>query len=137
MLFPLFQKNCHSCCGMISHVQLKSVTSLVCAVSTEDSHEAKFLPPPDLFHVLKSSLNLLFVFYDHPKSCSKPLPVLCYRSVTEYVSLVTAQDCWSPFSFCITSVLLSCFATPLPSLSKDHHNFCVQLWSTCSVFSKA
>lgn len=54
-----------------------------------------------------------------------------------YISLVIAEDCWYPFSCCITSVLWSYCALPLSSLPKDHPNFCVQLWSQRGVFSKA
>lgn len=134
--FSLISKNCHSCCGVTSHVELMSVPALVCAVSTEDSHEAKFIPYLSvcfMYFSLPSSSNWLFVFCDHQKSFS----FFALNVSLQYVSLVTAEDCWYPFSCCIISTLWSCYAVPLSSLPKDHPNFCVQLWSQCGVFSKA
>lgn len=83
--FSLISKNCHSCCGVTSHVELMSVPALVCAVSTEDSHEAKFIPYLSvcfMYFSLPSSSNWLFVFCDHQKSFSEPLFFLCSQCVT-------------------------------------------------------
>lgn len=144
---PFISKNCHSCCGITSHSQLKSVTLLVCSVSTENSHKTKFLPfcplpsPPPVCHVLQSSLVLqlsLCILWSSKifsQAASHSLLSICH---SEYVSLVTAEDCWYPFSFRVTTVLCNCFAMPLCSLSKGHHpNFCIQFWSQCGIFSKA
>lgn len=89
-----------------------------------------------MYFNLPLSSNLLFVFCDHWKSFQPSFHSLLLICHSAYVSLVTAEDCWYPFSFCITSVVLGCFAMLLSSLSEDHHpNYCIQLWSQCSGFS--
>lgn len=83
--FSLISKNCHSCCGVTSHVELMSVPALVCAVSTGDSHEAKFIPYLSvcfMYFSLPSSSNWLFVFCEHQKPFSEPLFILCSQCVT-------------------------------------------------------